>query len=195
MARIDPLTVNELDEDLKSEVEKYAVHPGYVPNSFLTLAHKPKIARAYRNLQMAINESITFDPGLRAMMWHMMSHTDGNLFCEAHSIHAVAWAGLASDEQLAEIWSFETSSLFSEAERAALRFARTVGTDPKSVTDEDIDELREHFSDEHILEMVAAMSFGSWLLCWNNTLMTDVEEMPLESAGRILGPQGWRAEA
>ncbi len=42
------------------------------------------------------------------------------------------------------LWDYETSPLFSDAERAALRFAQAAGCVPNAVTDENYAELRIH---------------------------------------------------
>jgi len=76
------------------------------------------------------------------------------------------------------IWNFQTSTLFSEKERAALNVALKSGMTPNQVTDTDFDILKEHFSEEAIVEIVGVISMFGFLNRWNSTLNTQIENVP-----------------
>ncbi len=187
MAHIAPVAIGDLRDDLKPDVEIYSKYPGYVPNSFLTLANKPDIAKAFRNLQGAIADSLTFPAELRGMMWHVMSRNAGTEYCVVHSLHGLIYAGAVPKEKLDALLEFEDSPLFDEAERAALRFAASAGRDPKGVSEAEYNALREHFSEGQIVEMVAVMAIGGWMLRFNDIVGCDLEEMPTETARKFYG--------
>ena len=86
---------------------------------------------------------------------------------------------------------FETSDLFTEAEKSALRFAQAASAVPNMVTDADFDDLREHFNDEEIVEIVSVISLFGFLNRWNDTMATSLEEEPVEFAERTLADKGW----
>ena len=52
--------------------------------------------------------------------------------------------------------------------------------------------LREHFSEEAIVELVAVVSLFGWLNRWNDTMATELEGGPLAFASEHLAPGGWR---
>ena len=112
------------------------------------------------------------------------------MYCIAHTGGSSARAG-AEDEKVAAIWEFETSDKFSEAERAALRFAQAAASVPNMATDADFEDLREHFSDYQIVEIVAVISMFGFLNRWNDTMATALEEEPIEFAGRALRDTAW----
>jgi hypothetical protein len=93
---------------------------------------------------------------------------------QAHTSQVAEHRG-ADQEKLAALWEFEASSLFSEAERAALRVAHGAGCVPNAVTDEDMAELRRHVTDEHVVELVAVMVNFGFLNRWNDTIITELE--------------------
>ncbi len=191
MARITPLTVDELPEELAPSVEAYNKTMGGPPNSFRTMARKPKIAAAYGALQKAIGMSLTIAPELRFMMFLLQSQNNGCLYCQAHSVSFLAKNGNMSEEKIAALWDYETSDLFTESERAGLRFALAVSSRPNAATDADFDALKEHFSEDQIVEMVACLSIGSFLNTWNDTMATVLEEGSATTAEANLGARGW----
>ena len=62
---------------------------------------------------------------------------------------------------------------------------------PNASTPEHFEELRRHFSDEEIVEIVAVISLFGWLNRWNDTMATELEDGPLAFASKTLDPQGW----
>ena len=125
------------------------------------------------------------------MMFHVMSASAGCAYCQAHSIRLLSrWEDVPA-EKIAALWDYETSPLFDDSERAALRFAQSAGAVPNAVTDEDVEDLRRYFTEEQIVEMVAALAYGAFLNKINDTLATVLEDPPRETAERILGQRGW----
>lgn len=55
------------------------------------------------------------------------------------------------------------SSLITEAEKAALRYAEALTLDPSSVSQSDIQELRQHFDDRAILEINAVTAYMNFV--------------------------------
>jgi hypothetical protein len=64
---------------------------------------------------------------------------------------------------------------------------------PNAVCDEDFDELKKHFSAEEIVEMMGALCYMAWLNRWNDTIGTELEELPLDHARQHLNRHGWEA--
>ncbi len=90
------------------------------------------------------------------------------------------------------IWEFETSPQFSDAERAALNVALLAGHVPNAVTDADFAELKKHYSDDAIVEIVAVLGYMGWTNRWNETMATELEAQPLEHAEKIMARHGWQ---
>lgn len=166
---------------------------GFVPNSMKVMARRPGIGEAFVNLSDAVifGSEMTTPVILRRMVQHIASYAAGCLYCQAHTANIVA--KLDVDEQkLAKIWDFETSDLFTDAERTALRFAMHAASVPNTVTDQVIDEMREYYSNDEIVELLACVSLMGFMNRWNDSLATTLEEEPLQAADRSLGAAGWQ---
>jgi alkylhydroperoxidase family enzyme len=80
-----------------------------------------------------------------------MSHRCG--YCSTVRSKVAQEQGLTEDK-VAALFDFETSELFDERERAALRYAMRFKSGDSGVdTDEAYDDLRRHFTDEEIIEL------------------------------------------
>ena len=78
MPRITPRRREDLPEfdDLWRRFEETT---GYVPNSLLTLAHRPDILRAMSEFSKTINAPGEVAPELKRLMAHVLSRTAGCL--------------------------------------------------------------------------------------------------------------------
>jgi alkylhydroperoxidase family enzyme len=191
MARIQPVPREQLPEfeDYFQEIEQLA---GYLPNAFLTVAHQPALLRGLQALSAALRSLNSVDTGLKVLMSHLASSAVGCRFCEAHTSKTATTNGVAA-AKITAIWEFETSDLFSPAERVALRLALAMGQSPNAVTDQHIADLREYYDEAQIVEMIAAVcNFGFWNR-WNDTVATDLEQPVYELANALLSPRGWSA--
>ena len=176
MPHVPPLSIEET-EAAREDIEMLASATGFVANSMLTLARRPEIARAVLGLIRAVvrNPDGKVDPELRWMVAHVTSLANGCTYCSAHTLKNGADNGV-SDEKLAAIWDFETSPLFSDAERAALRIAITGGQCPAYATEEDMAELRKYFTEEQVVEIGAVIALFGFNNRWNALMATDVEQ-------------------
>ncbi len=89
------------------------------------------------------------------------------------------------EEKVRAVWEFETSPLFSDAERAALRLARDSALVPSAVTDAHFVELRRHFSEDQIVDIVAQSCNAAWSNRWNDTMATALEPDPIAAMAKI----------
>jgi alkylhydroperoxidase family enzyme len=69
--------------------------------------------------------------------------------------------------------------------------AQGAGTTPNAVADEDFDEMKKHFDEDQIVELVAAVCLFGWLNRWNDTMATDLETRPMEFGQANLVDSGW----
>lgn len=193
MSRVPPLKKEEIGEfaDLFAPVIE---RMGFVPNSQLVMARKPALLRAFIALGRAVygqeEGSIPFQ--LKNLIGYAASLAAGCMYCAAHTGSNSHRSGI-DDEKVAALWDFETSDKFTEAERAALRFAQAAASVPNMTTDADFAELRKYFTDFQIVEIVAVISMFGYLNRWNDTMATRLEEEPIAYAERTLAPKGWKA--
>jgi len=164
---------------------------GYVPNSHLMMQRKPKILRAFAALSTAINDPDGEVPrGLKRLLGHVASRSAGCQYCMAHTAEGAHKQGI-DDRKLAQVWNYQTSPLFTQAERAALDVAVAAATVPNAVTDEMFLELKKHWTEGQIVEIIAVIAMIGFHNRFNDTLATSLEEEPTHFAERHLTQHGW----
>ncbi|HLE66248.1 MAG TPA: carboxymuconolactone decarboxylase family protein, partial [Burkholderiales bacterium] len=97
------------------------------------------------------------------------------------------------DAKLAALWDYQTSPLFSDAERVALEFAGAAAQVPNAVTDELFARLRKHWTDEQIVELLGVVALFGFLNRWNDTMATPIEPAAESLGERFLAAGGWSA--
>src|SRR5260370_7325710 len=109
----------------------------------------------------------------------MSSRASGWGYCMAHTAHTAHRVGISEAKEEA-LWEYETSPLFSAAERAALRVAQGAAQAPNAVTNEDFSELRRHYTDPQIVDIVAVIALFRFLTRFHNTLPTQPAYSPTQ---------------
>lgn len=127
---------------------------------------------------------------LRSELFTMASVAGGCQHCQAHGAFSLHLQGV-EPERIRDIWTFEQSDAFSEAEKAALRLARDGATVPNRVEPQHFADLREHFTDQQIVEMLAVISLAGWYNRWNNSIATVTDTESVEWAEDNLKAVGW----
>ena len=190
MAFMQPLTEDTTPE-LADTFDHFRDILGFVPNSLLTMQRRPEIVRAFGVLTDAVmNPSGSVDPATKRLLAHFASRAAGCQYCEAHSLIAAGISGV-SQEKLDAIWDYKTSELYTEAERAALDYALAAGSVPNGVNDKIMQELRKHWSEDQIVELLAAVCLYGFLNRWNDSMATELEDPPRKLGERLLSSGGW----
>jgi uncharacterized peroxidase-related enzyme len=168
---------------------------GYIPNALLIMQRRPKMVQGYVTLAAAIwDPASKVDLKLKRLISHVASRSAGCQYCMAHTAEGAIKLGL-DQAKLDAVWSYQTSPLFNAAERAALDVAVAAGCVPNAVTDEMFTELRKHWSDDEVVEIVGAIAIFGFMNRWNDTFATPIEDNALEFGEKHLASQGWDASA
>ncbi len=191
MAHVTPLEWDDVPQ-FRERFEHYQKTRGFVPNSIRTMSRRPPIAEAFMQLNQAVLYEGTVSEELKMLVSLIASQASGCRYCQAHMAN-LSSIYKASDEKIQAVWEFETSDLFSDAERAALRLAWHGALVPNQATKKDFEEVRKYFDDGEIVEIVGAIALFGYLNRWNDTMATDLEEYPLSVADRAIGSVGWEA--
>jgi uncharacterized peroxidase-related enzyme len=176
MANVEPLR-REDHPELEALFALYDRTLSFVPNSLFTMARRPEILRAFSDLISQIWRTGTLPRPLKPLIAIVSSVAAGCRYCQAHEAVDAKMRGV-SDEKISAIWDFERSPLFDEAERAALRFARDASLVPNEVTPASFADLRRHWDDGQIVEILAVVGLFGFLNRWNDSMATDLEEIP-----------------
>ena len=188
MPLITPLSSIK-DKETQELVTFFNETLGFCPNSVLTMQKKPHLAQAFVNLNKAVMDNAgSISSEFKRIIAYISSNTAGCRYCQAHTIRAAERYG-GEKERLEQAWDFENSSLFSEAEKVALRFTIAASTVPVS-TSQELEELLQHHWDEtDILEIMSVIALFGYLNRWNDVMGTSLEEDAKDSAESLLQNQ------
>lgn len=165
---------------------------GFVPTSMLTMAHWPELLQAFGGLGNTILGSGELEPGLKQLIAFAASNTAGSRYCQAHTAHSAQRNDIGT-EKIQAVFDFETSELFTDREKAALRVAVHAGAVPNQVESQHMTALSEYFTAKQAIEVVAVISLFGFLNRWNDTMATTLESSPKSFASEKLATRGWIA--
>ena len=188
MPLINPLSSIK-DKETQELVTFFNETLGFCPNSVLTMQKKPHLAKAFVNLNKAVMDNAgSISSEFKRIIAYISSNTAGCRYCQAHTIRAAERYG-GEKERLEQAWDFENSSLFSEAEKVALRFTIAASSVPVS-TSQELEELLQHHWDEtDILEIMSVIALFGYLNRWNDVMGTSLEKDAKDSAESLLQSQ------
>jgi alkylhydroperoxidase family enzyme len=75
-----------------------------------------------------------------------------------------------TDDQISDLANFENRADFTEKEKAALRLAERVTRDAHTIDDKLFGELRKHFDEGEIIELLAAIGLFNYFNRFNDAL-------------------------
>ena len=189
--RLEPLAPDALPPDLKALFDAATGQMGFAPNDVLVLAHWPDLLRVLGPLVFTVWAPGEVSMELKRLVGLVSSVAGGCQYCVAHNAHGLALEGVSGEKQAA-VWEFETSAMFTAAERAALRVARGGGQVPNGVSDSELRDLLAHYSPRQVAEIVASsIGLFGFLNRWNATLRVPLEVEPRALAERDIARHGW----
>ena len=184
--RIRRLNRNEVSDSIVAIYDRSLRERGNVPYFFRTLAHRPEIMQtAIAHLDAVMNTG-TVPKALKELVIVRTSQLNCTEYCLAsHTMLAkkLGW----TDEHIAALHHAAESDLFSEREKAAILLAETMARDAHTCSDEQFAQLRQHFDEGEVVELVTAMGLFHYfnrandLLRMEPTKPASAEE--LEAAG------------
>lgn len=126
---------------------------GEVPEPFTVAAHHPRLLLANAiHETMLQSGSRKLPSSVRELAVFWTARTIGCSWCVDFGAMLQRLDGL-DVERLKDIDNYTTSPLFSDDERAAIAYANAMTTDPHTVTDEQVADLKARFGDAGVIEL------------------------------------------
>lgn len=162
MARINPINYSTASEEIKSVHDEY-IKKAPMNNMKLTLLNNTVAFKALMGFHEVLAEAKTF-----------LGELDANLFCYAISFENDCMVCSSIFKKFLDDLSVEFEGMvFTPVQQALVSFGRNIADNPHEVDEEQIEELKEFFTDEQI---VVITSLASMMIASNiiNTVL-DVE--------------------
>ncbi|MEK9678264.1 MAG: carboxymuconolactone decarboxylase family protein [Rhodospirillaceae bacterium] len=163
---------------------------GYHDRQNFEMENWPELRESMNNLFKLVFPTREVSGELKQLVFTAASLASGCLHCQSHGSYHLHAIGV-SDEKIQALWNYQESDLFSEPERAALDLAYAAGMAPNEVEPGHYVELRKHFTDKQIIEILAVIACGGFLNRWNDTIGTVTDQESIDFANSVLRPVGW----
>jgi uncharacterized peroxidase-related enzyme len=156
ISRFDIPALDDLPDDIREQILAVQEKTGFVPNVFLALARRPAEFRAFFDFHAALMES---DVGLskaeRELIVVATSARNNCLYCVV--AHGAILRIRAKDPLIADQVAVNPNKAnLTERQQAIVDFALLVVEDSASITEDDLQEMRElGFSDDEIWDIGA----------------------------------------
>jgi alkylhydroperoxidase family enzyme len=187
MPNLQPLARESLPE-LEPTFQLTEGFLGFLPNDVLTMAHMPQTTQRFMEFCVSLYREATLPVTLLQLVGLVASAAAGCRYCTAHTANMAGRVNVAS-EKVAAIWEFETSTLYTDAERAALRLA--FNTAQSSATPELFAAAKAHYSESEIVQiLIVVCQFGFWNR-WNDSVATTLEDGPKAYSLKHLPAARW----
>ncbi|HEA18335.1 MAG TPA: carboxymuconolactone decarboxylase family protein [Pseudoalteromonas prydzensis] len=150
---------------------------GFIPNGMLTMAKNPMLASAFGQLFACLNQLKHIETELKWAIATISSNAAGCQYCQGHFSHIASRVNVNRAKVLAA-FEFATSDWYSEAEKAALRFAFATSTSPAHLEQQHYDELGVYFTEPAVIEIAAIIAICGFLNRWNTAMDSQLETDP-----------------
>ena len=192
---MDKPLVSPLDRNANKEAQEMAAFYeetlGFTPNSLFTMMHRPRIARAFLEMNMSVMENKgRVTSALKRQIAYLSSMTTGCRYCEAHAMRAAVRYG-SEEDKLQNIWDYKTYAAFSDAERAAFDFTIAASSVPNAVDQQIADNLRNYWDEGEIVEITGVVALFGYLNRWNDSMGTQLEQPAVDDGENLLAGHGW----
>ena len=154
------------------------------------MCHWPELRETWNQMIQLVFPEREVSGELKQLVFTVASLASGCRHCQSHGAYHLHKIGV-SDGKIQALWSFETSDLFTDAERAALRLAMAAGVAPNMTEPENFVEMRQHFTNIQIIEILAVIAVGGYLNRWNDTVATVTDQESIDFADQVLRQVGW----
>jgi len=151
----------------------------------------PELRQMVNQLANLVYSERKISSQFKSELFTMASLASGCTHCQSHGALGLNMMGVET-ERIQALWEYETSELFSDAERAGLDIVRAAAQSPNAAGPEHFAELRKHYDNEQIIEILAVNCLAGWLNRWNDTIGTVTDQESLDWATENLTDVGWK---
>ena len=163
MARINPVDYGKSSKEIKAVYDEY-IKKAPMNSMKLTLLNNPVAFRTLMGFHDVLAEAKTF-----------LGELDANLFCYAISFENDCMVCSAIFKKFLDDMGIEFEGMvFTPVQQALVSFGRNIADNPHEVDDEQVEELKEFFTDEQVVVItaLAAMMVASNII--NTVLDVDM---------------------
>jgi len=164
----------------------------YTDRQDFEMEHWPELRQGWNSFLQFIFAGREVTKELKQLVFLASSMASGCRHCQSHGAFHLNQLGM-SEEKILSIWNLEESDHFTDPEKAALNLAIAAGSSPNATEASHFDEMRKHFTNVQVIEIMAVIAAGGFLNRWNDTIATVTDQESIDFAERVLTKVGWDA--
>ena len=173
MPRLPAVDPAQAPDEAKPVLDAFFQARGNYPNMFRTLSIRPNIMRTASEHLAAVTGPGTVPQALKELCIVLVSTLNSTAYCLA-SHSALARRHGVDDAVIKSILDYKKNPSLGPAEKAALAAAESITRDPTHLPERLWADLRKHFDDGQIVEIVCSIGLFNYFNRVNNLLEMEI---------------------
>jgi uncharacterized peroxidase-related enzyme len=167
---ISPVSKENAASEVHPILDKLNHVFGKVPTFFGTMARVPEAFATFLPFYTAVIEHGTVERKYKELAYLKASLINGCEYCyRAHS--ASGKKNGVTDDQIKALAFFNRSAAFDPQEKAVILYAERVTRGASAIRPAALDELKQYFNDDQIVELTLAISIANFTNRFNDALL------------------------
>jgi uncharacterized peroxidase-related enzyme len=178
MARVKDVEIDEVPQDIQPIYRRFAEDYGPFLNQVKVFAHRPTVVKHLMGLMLDLADEAVLPKRYLEIALVVASKLNECTYCVAHHAPRLIDQGLDA-ETVSSILDPDCPGL-DDVDRLVRDYAIQVTNKPQYIRDGIFDSLREHFSEEQIVELTLRTALCGFFNRFNDALQIDIEDGVLE---------------
>lgn len=167
---ISPVSKQTAAPEVQPLLDKLTQGFGRVPAFFGTMARAPEVLTHFMPFYSAVIEHGTVERKYKELAYLKTSLINGCEYCfRAHS--ASGKKNGVTEDQIKALAFFHRSPLFDAKEKAVILYAERVTRGASAIRPPALDELKQYFNDDQIVELTLATALANFTNRFNDALL------------------------
>lgn len=178
MARVRDVSIDEVPEDVKPIYQRFATEYGPFLNQVKVFAHRPPALKHIMGLLLAFADEAVLSKRHLEIGLVVVSKLNECRYCVAHHAPRLLEQGLSANS-VSHILDPQVPD-FDEVDLLVRDYAVQVTNNWNQIRDEMYTRLREHFSEEQIVELTLRIALCGFFNRFNDSLQIGMEDGVVE---------------
>ncbi len=174
MARVRDVEIDEVPEDVRGVYERFASQYGPFINQVKVFAHRPPALRHIQGLLLDLADEQVLPKRYLEIALVVVSKLNECRYCVAHHAPRLIEQGL-EPRSVENILEPEVPG-FDEVDTLVRDYAVEVTNKPQYIRDAMFDRLKQHFSEEQIVELTLRTALCGFFNRFNDALQIEMED-------------------
>lgn len=175
-SRIGLLERDEVSHEVGAIYDKLLAERGVVPNMFKGLANVPALALGFAALLKPLMGDGVLPAAYKELVATRVASLNNCEYCVSSHRYLAKLRG-ATPEQIEAVDKYETGP-FTESQKAGFRYADVIHRGGNEVDDAVWQAVREHFTQNQLIELTAVASAFEFFPRFNSALRIPVTPLP-----------------